>query len=209
MPRLSGFMSSLLVLLLCQGYADQGDLWASWQGFPHSSSFFGQVQRKMEEKDGATTRTGPEILTSGIWMWSRWDLDTHPSLTLSCYALLTLHLDIFVYSFENTLALMDRELKYIDKYFLETFWLFSQEERWDEKEEFKSLTNSYPAKCREWLVILALECFLGVYTWGLINSCQYSNIFPSRVRSNLLFDLNTLSQSQVQPWNPSQSSTSR
>lgn len=48
-------------------------------------------------------------------MQSRWDPDTHPSLTLSCSALWTLHLDIFVYSFENILALMDGAFKYIDR----------------------------------------------------------------------------------------------
>lgn len=111
----SGFMSSLLVLLLQRGYADRGDFWASWQGFPHSSFFSGQVQRKTERKDGVTTRTSPEELTPGIWMQSRWDPDTHPSLTLSCSALWTLHLDIFVYSFENILALMDGAFKYIHR----------------------------------------------------------------------------------------------
>lgn len=38
-------------------------------------------------------------LTSRTRMWSRWNPDPHPRLTLSCLSLLTLHLEISVYSF--------------------------------------------------------------------------------------------------------------
>lgn len=58
-------------------------------------------------------------------MQSRWDPDTHPSLTLSCSALWTLHLEIFVYSFENILALMDGAFKYIEIFSREVLAIFS------------------------------------------------------------------------------------
>lgn len=109
-------ISSLPTLLLQSGCADQGGFRASWQGFLTSPILPKPRTRenwkgRREEQPGAALCS----LTPRTWMWSRWDPDTHPRLTLSCSAILTLHLDISVYSFQNTVVLSNWEPKYTDR----------------------------------------------------------------------------------------------
>lgn len=90
------------------------------KAFSHLSSFPGQVKRKTEKgRHEELPGTAPCSLTQRTWMWSRWDPATHPRRTLSCSALQTLHLDISVYSFQNTVVLPSWEPKYTDR---NPFW---------------------------------------------------------------------------------------
>lgn len=115
-------MSHLLLpmLLLQSGYADQGRFWASWQGF---ATFPILLKPRPGENWNGRHEEPPGLalcsLTPRTWMWSRWDPDTHPRLMLSCSAILTLHLDISVYSFQNTVVLASWEPKYRDR---NPFW---------------------------------------------------------------------------------------
>lgn len=68
--------------------ADQGSFWASWQGFLTSFILPRPSQKENWERETwGAARNSPVLPTQRTWMWSRWDPDTHPRLTLSCSAL--------------------------------------------------------------------------------------------------------------------------
>lgn len=109
-------ISSLPMLLLQSGYSYQHGFWASWQGFLTSPILLRpSPEENWEGRHEEPLGSALCSMTPRTWMWSRWDPDTHPRLTLSCSALLTLHLDISVYSFWNTFVLTSWKPKYTDR----------------------------------------------------------------------------------------------
>lgn len=135
-------------------------------GFPHIShpsqaKSRGECRRQAGEPPGSALF----CLAPGTWMWSRWDINTHPSLALSCWALLTLHLDISVYSFKNAFVLMSWESKSTDRnLFLEMFSPFLKR-----KEDGKE--NSAVSPIAEGKVIKKLRACVSLYNifWGGTN----------------------------------------
>lgn len=68
-------------------------------------------RRKLRRETWGITRLCPVPLTLRTWMWSRWNPNTHPRLTLSCLTPVTLHSEISVYAFKNTVVFTSWELK--------------------------------------------------------------------------------------------------
>lgn len=135
-PPTLWLVSSFPMLLVQSGYADQDVFRASWQGF--LPSFPSQVQRKTEEGDlrscwdqsCAPWPQGPECEADGT--------QTLIQDSLSCLALLTLHLDISVYSFKNTFVLTSWKPKYTESFSRD---VLPPSERGWEGEEFGQLTD--------------------------------------------------------------------
>lgn len=151
-------VSSFPMLLVQSGYADQDVFWASWQGF--LPSFPGQVQRKTEEGDlrscwdqsCAPWPQGPECEADGT--------QTLIQDSLSCLALLTLHLDISVYSFKNTFVLTSWKPKYIESFSRD---VLPPSERGWEGEEFGQLTDVWKKSYQKAQSFVCL-CMLGLWT---------------------------------------------